>query len=97
MSGKSKKEVIFVGLDDSQFRSLVGAIEKLAKAVAIAQIKENQSTEQKARFLRVVGLAGREIADILGITEGRVSQILGAKKKAERPQGSSNDDAVGEA
>lgn len=92
----SEKQSFTVKLDNSQFVSLVNAIEKLAKAVAVAQIRDNQSTEQKARFLRVFGLKGNKIADILGITEGRVSQILGVKKKTKGSQGGPNNGAVGE-
>lgn len=91
------QRVVTVTLSESQFGYLVGTIEKLAKAVAVAQIRDNQSTEQKAHVLRVFGLKGNEIADILGITEGRVSQILGVQKKTRGSRESSNDDAVGEA
>jgi predicted XRE-type DNA-binding protein len=89
MKENPKKEVISVRLDDSQFRSLVGAVEKLAKAFAVAQIKDNQDTNQKARFLRVFGFTQQEISDILGITQPAVSQALAGKKGIQR--GSGND------
>jgi DNA-directed RNA polymerase specialized sigma subunit len=91
---EDQQKIITVRLSEFQFDSLIAAIEKLAKAVAVAQIKEGQSTEQKARFLRTFGLTGREIADILGITEGRVSQILGTKKKMKETSEGLDDDTI---
>jgi len=96
MSKKQRNQrTIGVALNKSQFGSLVYAIDNLAKAVAVAQIRENQSNERKARFLRVFRLTQREIANILGITQSAVSQALKTRQKTREHKGSSKDGAVG--
>jgi len=84
MSIKGKENAVAVTFVGSQFKSLIEAVEKLAKAVAVTQIKENQNTEQKARFLRVFGMTEYEIANILGITQPAVAQALKSKKKRQK-------------
>lgn len=80
-----------VSIENSQFTSLVEAIDKMIKVIAATQIKPDRGTERNARFLKVFGLSETEIADLLGVTQPAVSKALSKGKKASKGQKKSDD------
>ena len=96
MSGKTrtKREVVTVSIEKSEFKDLIKVLQNLVKVYAAAQIKREDSTERKARFLKVFGLSEYEIADLLGVTQPAVNQALNPKKKKGTKSKKGSDDAV---
>jgi predicted XRE-type DNA-binding protein len=95
MNGKdSERQVVTVSIEKSEFKALIEAVQNLVKVYAAAQIKREDSTERKARFLKVFGLSENEIADLLGITQPAVNQALNPKKKKGTKSKKGSHDAV---
>jgi len=96
MSGKTrtKREVVTVSIEKSEFKDLIKVLQNLVKVYAAAQIKREDSTERKARFLKVFGLSEYEIADLLGVTQPAVNQALNPKKKKGTKSKKGSYDAV---
>jgi predicted XRE-type DNA-binding protein len=96
MSGKTqtKREVVTVSIEKSEFKDLIKVLQNLVKVYAAAQIKREDGTERKARFLKVFGLTEYEIADLLGITQSAVNQALNPKKKKGTKSKKGSDDTV---
>ena len=88
------KEVVTVSIEKSEFKDLIQVVQNLIKVYAAAQIKREDSTGRKARFLKVFGLSENEIADLLGITQPAVNQALNPKRKKGRKGRKGSDDAV---
>jgi predicted transcriptional regulator len=95
MNGKdSERQVVTVSIEKSEFKALIEAVQNLVKVYAAAQIKREDSTERKARFLKVFGLTETEIADLLGITQSAVNQALNPNKKKGTKSKKGSHDAV---
>mgnify|MGYP001026924425 CR=1 FL=1 len=95
MNGKeSERQVVTVSIEKSEFKDLIQSIQNLVKVYAAAQIRREDSTERKARFLKVFGLSEYEIANLLGISQPAVNQALNPKKKKGTKSKKGSHDAV---
>ena len=74
--------------------ALAEAVRNLVKVFAYAQIRDESTTERKARFLKVFGLTEQEIADLLGITQPAVNMALSKDKKKGRKDSKASNDST---
>lgn len=59
-------------------------LDRIIRLLALNSIKPDQSVKEKALALSSVGLAPKEIADLIGTTAHSVSQTLSAAKKGAK-------------
>lgn len=59
-------------------------LDRIVRLLALNSIKPDQSVKEKALALSSVGLAPKEIADLIGSSAHSVSQTLSAAKKTSK-------------
>ncbi len=82
----TSKEPVELRLDQMQLNVLIDAINNLVKVFSASQLRPEQGTEKKARFLKVFGLRNSEIADLIGVSDQAIDQALTKPKKTRAPR-----------
>ncbi len=80
------RQPVEVRLDQTQLKELIDAVNSFVKVFAASQIRPDQGTDKKARFLKVFGFRNSEIADLLGVSDQAIDQALTKPKKTRAPR-----------
>ncbi len=80
------RQPVEVRLDQTQLKEMIDAVNSLVKVFAASQIRTDQGTDKKARFLTVFGFRNSEIADLLGVSDQAIDQALSKTKKPRTPR-----------